>query len=331
MEARSSSVIPGHINLQSGLYRTDAPATTQLPMITVATITMILRFDIETIDVQIVFLSEMALARELSSSLSEGWRAVKFHALLKTLKETYEITEAPRSWYLRTRELSIDIHVFIELKRARAVFILRQDEKLVALLTLHVDDDMMFGDIASKKMINKYYKIKEWKPKDFEKDVDYTDMQRIFVLENDKRTLVVHRNKYIHEFGFMQMNKKEVDEGDLTSSEMTEFKSYLAKARWQIAKLIPEVVYGISALAQGDPIKKVVHVKVLNETIGHVYAMRDTGLARLRIVPINLEDVALVTVMDARFANEPGRKSLLDLTTTTAIKQGAVHCNSTEF
>ena len=35
--------------------------------------------------------------------------------------------------------------------------------------------------------------------------------------------------------------------------------------------------------------------------------------------------------MDARFANEPGRKPLLDLTTTTAIKQGAVCCSNTEF
>lgn len=64
LEVRSSSVISGHINLEPGLYRTDAPTTTRLAMITAGTITMILRLDIETIDVQIVFLNEMASTRK---------------------------------------------------------------------------------------------------------------------------------------------------------------------------------------------------------------------------------------------------------------------------
>ena len=81
----------------------------------------------------------------------------------------------------------------------------------------------------------------------------------------------------------MPLAKKENDDRDLNGKEMTEFKSYLAKARWPIAKSTPELVYGISALAQGDPIKKIVHVKALNEIIDRLHKMREDGQTRLRI------------------------------------------------
>ena len=115
---------------------------------------------------------------------------------------------------------------------------------------------------------------------------------------------------------------------------MTGHKSYLAKTRWPIAKLTPELVYGISALAQGESTKKVVHVKALNEMINRLHAMQKAGQARLRIVATDLDNVALVTVMDASFANEPGKKSqggFLNLMTTKEIALGAADCNLTEF
>ena len=49
---------------------------------------------------------------------------------------------------------------------------------------------------------------------------------------------------------------------------------------------------------------------------------------------VDLSDVALITVMDASFANEPGRKSqagFISLMTTESIKRGAADCNVTEF
>ena len=127
------------------------------------------------------------------------------------------------------------------------------------MLTLHVDDGMMFGNKtdprygALKHKVNKNFKIEDWKAVEIGKDTDYTGMQWRF--ENEKgvapqgKVRIVHMGKYIDELGTMKLNKKDEDDRDLNSEEMTEYNSYLAKARWPIAKLTPELVYGISALA----------------------------------------------------------------------------------
>ena len=146
--------------------------------------------------------------------------------------------------------------------------------------------------------------------------------------------LIGHMDKYIQDLKPMPVNRQDSDDRDLTKEERRTYKSYLAKARWPIAKLAPELMYGISALAQGKTAKKVVHVRALNEIIDRLHAMKAKGLARLRFVPMDLNNIALVTVMDASFANEPGRKSqagLISLMTAEAIKREAVDCNICEF
>ena len=172
LEAKSRLIIPGHTDPELGLYRTDAPTTTHLAVIAAATIAIRLGFDIETFDVQTAFLSGMEMTRELFTRAppeglpaAEGWPAVKPYALMQVLKGAYGLTEAPRLWYLRARQILVDTIGFIELMCARAVFMFRQDEKLIALLTLHVDDGMMFGNqsnsiyVALKKKVNKHFKI----------------------------------------------------------------------------------------------------------------------------------------------------------------------------
>ena len=98
--------------------------------------------------------------------------------------------------------------------------------------------------------------------------------------------------------------------------------------------MAPGLVYGVSALAQGDAVKQVVHVRALNELISRLHALKADSLARLQIMPVDLSDVVLITVMDASFANEMGKKSqagFISLMTTESIKRGAADCNVTEF
>ncbi len=79
------------------------------------------------------------------------------------------MTEAPRLWYLRAREV-LEHSGFAELKCARAVFTLKDPEgQLCAMLTLHLDDGMLFGDVTNqtfleaRKEIDKRFNIKQWR------------------------------------------------------------------------------------------------------------------------------------------------------------------------
>ena len=103
---------------------------------------------------------------------------------------------------------------------------------------------------------------------------------------------------------------------------------------WPIAKLVLELVYGVSALAQYDAVKKLVHVRTLNDLICHMQGMKTDSLARLHIVPVDLSDITFIIVMDASFANELGRKSqggFISLKATESIQRGAADCNVSAF
>ena len=106
----------------------------------------------EFFDVQTAFLSGKPIDREVYvRAFREGLGGstadrVRPYALLRLLKGAYGLTEAFCLWYLRAREILMEIG-FTEMRCARAVFTLRNKaNRLIALLTLHVDDGMLFGD-----------------------------------------------------------------------------------------------------------------------------------------------------------------------------------------
>ena len=103
------------------------------------------------VDVVTAFLTGEKLQRELSTRApKEGLLAVgpcpsvKPFGLLKILKGAYGLTEAPRLWYVKAKNLLEGIDA-VELKIARAVFVFREKHKtgragLIAILSLYVDD-----------------------------------------------------------------------------------------------------------------------------------------------------------------------------------------------
>ena len=102
-------------------------------------------------DVTTAFLSGKEVDRELvikapPEGLPEcpefGWPAIKPFELLKVCKSAYGLSEAPRLWYLRARELLISIG-FEELSMAKATFIMKKEGEVVCILCLHVDDGLL--------------------------------------------------------------------------------------------------------------------------------------------------------------------------------------------
>ena len=106
------------------------------------------------LDVSTAFLTGMALDREVFARAPKeglpgvnGFPPILPYGLLQILKGAYGLTDAPRLWYLRARDLLTKIG-FTELKCCRAVFVLHeihnQVKRLVGVLTLHVDDGFFF-------------------------------------------------------------------------------------------------------------------------------------------------------------------------------------------
>ena len=126
--AKSRIIIPGHRDPQLGLYRTDAPTTSLIALYLTVLLAVSKGWVGCTFDVTTAFLKSEKMERVIHvraprtglpaiSSMPE----IQLNALLRMIKGAFGLTDAPRLWYLKARDLVIGIG-FEELKCARAVF-----------------------------------------------------------------------------------------------------------------------------------------------------------------------------------------------------------------
>ena len=139
----------------------------------------------EIFDVRSAFLSGLALQRKIHvRAPKEGLPGTNTttpilpYQLMQVLKCAYGLTEAPRLWYLRAKQLLESIG-FVEMLCAKAVFTLRNAAgKLITILVLHVDDALIFRDRTdptsrrARQQLDKKFDIKSWKTLE-EKPVTY--------------------------------------------------------------------------------------------------------------------------------------------------------------
>ena len=117
-----------------------------------------------------------------------------------------------------------------------------------ALLNLHFGDGMMAGDFddpvyqSLKRQINKHFTIKQWLTVTYEHDVACLGMMWRFTFEEGVRVLCVHMDTYIDGLQRMQSFS---DERTLTKQELTDYKSLLAKVRWPVARVAPQLAYSV--------------------------------------------------------------------------------------
>ena len=212
-------------------------------------------------------------------------------------------------WYLKARKVLVDVLNFEELRCARAVFVKRRHGKLIALLTLHVDDGMLFGDVASKEYqqikddINKNFKVKHWKIGSDVEPVEYLGEHWY----RHKEFIEINMHDYINKLQPINVKNGDDDARVMTPAEVKEFRSVLAKVRWPVARLVPQLAYGVSALAQKDSNEKqVLHMRTLNELINRLKEYDEQGLATLRLRKISIKNIVVLTLMDASFAKKVG-------------------------
>ena len=98
------------------------------------------------------------------------------------------------------------------------------------------------------------------------------------------------------------------EERDLDAKEQKAFCSLVMQLRWPAQKLMTQVLYGVSALAQKVNEAKVKHVKEINRLVRLAEDEANAGRARLLHPPVDLSQVCVVTYFDASLGKEEGCK-----------------------
>ena len=113
---------------------------------------------------------------------------------------------------------------------------------------------------------------------------------------------------YIKEIKTIPVKRSDPEERSLDPAETKAFRSLVMKLRWPAQKLLTQVLYGVSALAQKVNEAKVKHVKEVNRLVKLANEEVQAGRARITHHAINLSQVCIVTYFDASLGREDGCK-----------------------
>jgi len=341
LEAKSRVVLPGHLDPQLGAFRTDSPTTSWMAVVLVTLVGLCHDMEAEIFDVASAFLSGMELDREVYCRAPadglpavSGMKAIKPFQLLRILKGAFGLPEAPRLWYLRARQLLRKCG-FVELRCVRAVFILRSEGRLIALLALHVDDGMLWGVRtspiykAARKKICELFDIKGWKQLADGEDVDYLGVQ----WNKTGSKVKVHMTTYINKLEEVSVTGKA---GELLDKEhVAKGRRLLAQLRWPISHVVAEMSYEISRAAQKHFDQWTVEdLKALNKMVGKIRNIQQEGRAGFNIHKVDLSKMVAVTAFDANFGRQEGLKSQLgyvSFISCEAIEAEPCLCSVVEF
>eukprot|EP00971_Amphidinium_carterae_P165906 3288565-Amphidinium_carterae.1 len=167
---------------------------------------------------------------------------------MRILKSAYGLTEAPRLWYLRARELLVGLG-WRELAEVKATFtyVFDNEEKTAAILTLHVDDGLVVGDFSDKRVrklkdqIDQNFTIKEWLQVAVGTPRAYLGAQLSCEEVEGERCFIMDMNDYIVRKVIPIEVKEPVDSHA--------FRSLLQIMAWPARHVAFDVLYQVSALS----------------------------------------------------------------------------------
>ena len=321
---KSRIVIPGHLDPHLGSFRSDAPT---VPWVTVQLAKMVgvnkgwcfLIFDVST-----AFLSGKEVERDLvikapidglpaCPEMNEP--AVRPFELMRVCKSAYGLSEAPRLWYLRARELLISIG-FEELQMAKATFIMKQKGDVIAILCLHVDDGLLVIKPSAvervKRAIDKHFNIKEWQQIG-EKGVTFLGV----------KTYVKHgiyyddMSEYINTIQYAKVETP--NDEPLKGSQLSAYRRLAMQLRWPAHFVMPEFLFRTSELAQRVSMATGNDLKYANKLLEGMKSAALRGEALTKIHPLK-GDLIFVSYFDAS----------LGTSKTNRAQQGEIHFLTTK-
>jgi hypothetical protein len=154
--AKSRIVTPGDVDpdgdlpIEDGGFRTDAPTCPQVGFHLLCSQAVLKKRRLGSFDCKTAFLTGKDHDRDIyCRPPKEGLPGVEPGSLLKIVKGTYGLREAPRLWYLRAQEVLKEAG-FEELQCGRACYCLydrsQKEPVNVGMLVLHVDDACFAGE-----------------------------------------------------------------------------------------------------------------------------------------------------------------------------------------
>ena len=188
----------------------------------------------------------------------------------------------------------------------------------------------------ARKKINEHFNIKEWHKLDAEikrDDEEYLGARWNQDIENDLITCDMDR--YFNTIEREDEPSRKVDgETELDAKQQKGCRSKVMKLAWPVRHVMPQLAYCISFLSSKLNQATVDDLRKLNLLIDEAKDLQSKGEGKLTFRKLNLDDLVVVTSLDASFAKEAGMKSqcgFISVMTTNEILTKPALCNIVEY
>ena len=166
--------------------------------------------------------------------------------LMQILRSAYGLVESPRLWYLRASKL-LTLTPLNEMPISKSSFVASDDPQAWALLSLHVDDGLLFGSEQDerfkklKKDINGMFTIKE-------KTIPLTFLG--VDLKEQQGELYDDMSNYFNKISLPDLKPSAKNDTPLNPQQLTSYRQLVMSLRWPGQQSMPQLLYKVSKLAQ---------------------------------------------------------------------------------
>ncbi|CAE7214247.1 GIP [Symbiodinium natans] len=309
-KAKARLVIAGHLDpdlLDKGLV-TDSPTVSRAALIMLLQICVSRGWHAAAGDIQAAFLNGLAIKRELYMRQPRGGvPGLHPQQLVRVLKGIFGLTESPRMWYDRLRQVLLGHVFYVGDKPCRlaqcpldaCVFFLQEDgkEEPLGYVAVHVDDVILIApsevNLMLQEELSKLFPVDGWENNFF----DYIG-SHVAVEENE---ITITQTGFVDGRLFsIPIEKGQEGQEPATEEQAIDNRSLVGALSWLACQSRPDLQCGVALAQQLQKAPLVDDIRFTNSLAKKAENHKNEGIVLRKV---SLDDAVFVVFHDAAWAN----------------------------
>ena len=309
--------VGGHNDPDLGQYRTESPTSSFLGHMMVIFVSVQLAWPLWLADVSAAFLQGVPLPRDepvyvrlprpwpdvLRSLMKEWMGGEARDDVVQAVKGLFGLAESPRLWYMEVSQYLRSLG-FKELITLRCVFAAYREGKLIALVSVHVDDFLGAGTADAEELWQKLrdrYTFGKWQ--------QASDGVRHIgrdVKQHPSGDVTIDLTHYTQDMELVPVDENAPDDEPLGPEGLAALRAANGRLGWAAREGRPDLSYGVSRCQQALPVATKETLVELNTVIRRA---RRPRMVTIKPLGCELKDVVFLAATDGSLGNMPRQGS----------------------
>ena len=283
---------------EEGLLK--SPTLSQLGRMTLMQVISSHRWELQLGDIKGAFLEAKPLDARFKPLFAHqpagGIPGLPKEAVIEVLGNVYGQNDAPAAWFKEFNTFSQSIG-WTQSKLDPCLYTLRQDNKLVGIMGVHVDDTALGGQgevfQQAVRKLRERFPYRKWRHKEGE-------FCGAWYRQDESHAIEMKMSAFAEKIRPINVKKGSRPEDHLCPSQMKILRAVNGSLNWLSSQSRPDLAVQTSLSQQAFPHPKILDFRMANQAVRRARLEKDLGI---QFKPINPNDLRVVCHSDAAFAN----------------------------